>query len=72
MKKYLVRQYESKDYQDWNAFIGKAKNATFLFNRDFMEYHKERFDDFSLLIFVDEKLVDMEASEDLEKAIAAM
>ncbi len=57
MKKYLVRQYESKDYQDWNAFIGKAKNATFLFNRDFMEYHKERFDDFSLLIFDDKKLV---------------
>lgn len=57
MKKYLVRQYELKDYQDWNAFIGKAKNATFLFNRDFMEYHKERFDDFSLLIFDDKKLV---------------
>tara|TARA_R110002126_G_scaffold111166_1_gene248941 strand:+ start:918 stop:1892 length:975 start_codon:yes stop_codon:yes gene_type:complete len=57
LKKYLVRQYESKDYQDWNAFIGKAKNATFLFNRDFMEYHKERFDDFSLLIFDDKKLV---------------
>lgn len=57
MKSYKVRSYISADYADWNAFIGKAKNATFLFHRDFMEYHKDRFDDFSLMIFENEKLV---------------
>ncbi len=34
----------------WDNFISKAKNATFLFHRDFMEYHKDRFDDASVLI----------------------
>ena len=34
----------------WNAFIDKAKNATFLFHRNFMEYHSDRFTDYSLII----------------------
>ncbi|MFV5702768.1 FemAB family protein [Flavobacterium sp. XS2P12] len=57
MKNYSVKQYQKSDYDNWNAFIGQAKNATFLFHRDFMEYHKDRFEDFSLMIFENEKLV---------------
>jgi len=57
VKNYSVKQYQESDYTTWNAFIGQAKNATFLFHRDFMEYHKDRFEDFSLLIFENEKLV---------------
>ncbi|MFV8359271.1 GNAT family N-acetyltransferase [Flavobacterium sp. LS1P3] len=57
MKNYSVKQYQESDYINWNAFIGQAKNATFLFHRDFMEYHKERFEDFSLMVFEDEKLI---------------
>ena len=56
MKNYTVKKYQENDYEIWNAFIGQAKNATFLFHRDFMEYHKDRFEDFSLVIFEDEKL----------------
>ena len=37
--------------------MSSAKNATFLFNRDFMEYHKDRFEDYSLLCFDKDKLV---------------
>ena len=54
MKKYTVKQYQSENAVIWNEFVAHAKNATFLFHRDFMEYHKDRFHDFSLLIF-DEK-----------------
>jgi len=57
MTKYTVKKYEQKDFAIWNDFIGLAKNATFLFHRNFMEYHKERFDDFSLLVFENQKLV---------------
>lgn len=57
VKDYHIRPYQKKDYSLWNDFIGQAKNATFLFHRDFIEYHSDRFDDFSLLIFDDEKLV---------------
>lgn len=57
MKNYTIKQYREEDYTLWNAFVGKAKNATFLFHRDFMEYHKDRFEDYSLMVFKDEKLV---------------
>ena len=57
MKNYSVKPYRESDYANWNAFIGQAKNATFLFHRDFMEYHKDRFKDFSLLVFENKKLV---------------
>ncbi|MEO8516367.1 MAG: GNAT family N-acetyltransferase [Flavobacterium sp.] len=57
MKDYSVRQYETDDYAIWNAFVSEAKNATFLFHRDFMEYHDDRFVDFSLLVFYNEKLI---------------
>ena len=57
MKKYIIKRYETKNYSDWNAFVSKAKNATFLFNRDFMEYHNDRFEDYSLMIYNEDILV---------------
>ena len=57
MKNYTVRQYTSEDFALWNAFVGNAHNATFLFHRDFMEYHKDRFDDFSMLVFDGDRLI---------------
>lgn len=57
MKNYSVKIYKESDYKQWNAFIDKAKNATFLFHRDFMEYHKDRFQDYSLVVLDGEKWV---------------
>lgn len=58
MKNYIIRQYKKENKAIWNTFIGNAKNATFLFNRDFMDYHSDRFEDYSLLVFDEsEKLV---------------
>jgi hypothetical protein len=57
VKNYSVKKYQESDYDNWNAFIGQAKNATFLFHRDFMEYHKDRFEDYSLIILYKGKWV---------------
>jgi len=57
LTKYTLKKYEQSDYKIWNEFIAQAKNATFLFHRDFMEYHKDRFEDFSLLVYEDQKLI---------------
>lgn len=53
---YTARRYKAEDAGLWNDFVTAAKNATFLFHRDFMEYHSDRFTDFSVLIFKDETL----------------
>jgi hypothetical protein len=57
VKNYTVKRYQENDYHDWNAFISHAKNSTFLFHRDFMDYHKDRFEDYSLMVYKNEKLV---------------
>jgi hypothetical protein len=51
MHTFKIIKYTSEHYNLWNDFVAKAKNATFLFHRDFMEYHSDRFEDYSLLIF---------------------
>lgn len=57
VKEYTIKLYQREDFELWNAFICNAKNATFLFNRNFMEYHSDRFKDYSLMVFDNEKLV---------------
>lgn len=57
MKKFSVKFYQKSDYTNWNTFIGQAKNATFLFHRDFMEYHSDSFQDYSLIVLDGEKWV---------------
>ncbi|WP_130734573.1 FemAB family protein [Flavobacterium sp. J27] len=51
MKTYQVKKYTTDYYSKWNEFVDQAKNATFLFHRDFIEYHSDRFEDYSLLVF---------------------
>ena len=57
MKTYTVKIYQDSDYNQWNTFVALAKNATFLFHRDFMEYHKDRFEDYSLIVLDGERWV---------------
>ncbi|MGI2327673.1 GNAT family N-acetyltransferase [Planococcus sp. YIM B11945] len=45
-----VFKYEDQDKEDWDAFVERSKNATFLHKTDYFHYHKDRFDDCSLLL----------------------
>lgn len=50
----FVRPYNESFCETWNEFVRSSRNATFLFRRAFMDYHRDRFVDASLLLF-DEK-----------------
>jgi hypothetical protein len=52
-----VRRYSSDYKNEWNSFLDIAKNVSFLFDRNFMDYHSDRFNDYSLMIFDDNQLV---------------
>ena len=41
---------------EWNTFVAGSKNGTFLFNRDYMDYHSDRFEDFSLMFYLQGRL----------------
>lgn len=51
-----VRRYQQEDKELWDTFNAMAKNGSFLFYRDYMEYHSDRFEDFSLMVFEKNKL----------------
>lgn len=48
---FEIELYTSDKKQEWNTFISNSKNGTFLFDRDYMEYHSARFKDNSLMIY---------------------
>lgn len=41
----------------WDDFCRNAKNPLFIFERNFMEYHKDRFLDHSLLFYDDDEVI---------------
>lgn len=43
--------YDSRMTNVWNVTVRNSRNATFLFDRGFMDYHSARFEDCSLLFF---------------------
>lgn len=53
-----IVKYTVEHKNNWNEFVRNSKNSHFFFQRDYMEYHSDRFDDFSLMIFDDtDKLI---------------
>lgn len=56
MLDYKVTLYKSSDKELWNNFALKSNQDTFLFQREFMDYHSHKFRDFSLMIYKNHKL----------------
>ena len=42
---FEIRRYTSGDKALWDQFVAQSKNGTFLFFRDYMDYHADRFCD---------------------------
>ena len=52
-----VELYEPKYRARWDEFIRQSKNGVFIFQRNYLEYHSDRFTDLSLLFFQGDQLV---------------
>ena len=48
---FEVRRYTAEQASEWNAFVAASKNGTFLFDRRYMDYHSDRFEDCSLMVY---------------------
>ena len=51
-----IRRYTPDRKAEWDAFVAQSKNGTFLFFRDYMDYHSDRFEDHSLMFYRDGRL----------------
>ncbi len=52
-----VKKYSAGDNELWNDFLASARTDCFMFSRNFMEYHSDRFTDHSMLVFENDILV---------------
>ena len=52
-----VEPYTSQHKKIWDEMIAQSRNGVFLFFRDYMEYHNDRFQDASLLFFDERNLL---------------
>ena len=51
-----IRRYTPDKQQEWNDFVKRSKNGTFLLDRNYMDYHADRFTDHSLMVYRRDKL----------------
>lgn len=45
-----IKQYNLDDATKWNEFVSISRQGTFLFNRNYIDYHSDRFTDCSFLV----------------------
>lgn len=55
MWRFKIYGPEFKD--EWDNFVAASRNSTFLFQRDYMDYHSDRFKDMSMMAYKDSRLV---------------
>lgn len=52
-----IKRYDISLKAEWDMFVRKSKNGTFLLCRDFMDYHSHRFNDCSYMFYADGRLI---------------
>lgn len=53
---FEIRRYTAEKADEWNHFVAQSKNGTFLFDRSYMDYHADRFEDHSLMFYREGRL----------------
>lgn len=56
-RQWHIVRYPAADKERWDRFVRRSKNGTFLLQRDYMDYHADRYCDCSLLIYCHQKLI---------------
>lgn len=54
---FEIVRYTSGHIAEWNQLVEASKNGTFLFDRRYMDYHADRFNDFSLMFYLGSRLL---------------
>ncbi len=52
-----IKRYSEDNKDTWNGFNTGSKNSLFMFDRNYMDYHRDRFNDHSLMVYNDDDLI---------------
>lgn len=66
-----VHRYTEQDIETWNKFNRESKNSLFMFDRNYMDYHSDRFKDHSLMFYEDEKLIALLPMSEKEETLSS-
>lgn len=66
-----IIRYSDGRRDEWNSFLPNSRNGLFMFHRDYVEYHSDRFIDHSLMIYEGKQLVALLPANLEEKALAS-
>lgn len=65
--KWCIVRYSRERQEEWNEGVVRSRNATFLFQREYMDYHADRFSDHSLMCYHSGKLQALLPAHDTEE-----
>lgn len=69
--RFSLKRYSADDKVDWDSLVERSRSPLFMFKRDYIDYHADRFKDFSVLIYKGSKPVAaLPCNEDGEKVIS--
>lgn len=51
MSEYIIEKYNGSRRKEWDEFVKNSRNATFLLQRGYMDYHSSRFKDCSWMVW---------------------
>lgn len=57
MAEFKIVRYDIESAGQWNEFVASSRNSTFLFNRNYMDYHADRFADCSWMAYKGKRLI---------------
>jgi len=52
-----IVEYDHSKHDEWNLFVKSSKSPLFMFDRNFMEYHSDRFIDASLMFYQNDEVM---------------
>lgn len=52
-----IKKYTPEQKEVWNSFVSNSPNGLFMFNRSYMDYHSDKFIDYSLCFYKENHLV---------------
>ena len=66
-----IQKYSAGQKNEWDLFCNNSKMPLFMFNRNFMDYHKDRFTDHSLFFYDDNELSAIFPASEKETVLAS-
>lgn len=65
-KRVSISLYAKENKNIWDDFVSRSNNGVFLFYRDYMDYHSDRFKDHSLMFYHNGRLVALLPANELD------